>query len=210
MWLRSEGFRLETVTAAETAGASAAASGGDSSIGLSYWVKDAATVTNDNAESDPASLAQQQQQESQHTPPVAVFAHGMGIGLLPYCFYVLPELRRLQACNKVGAVVLIRQPHIAMDPIASESARYHPNTLNLRRATRPTSDHPTPPLRSLVCGMTYMRASCPLSTSPSVNNDDVVHCDLQGCRQRRAAHTSAERSVWRDCGSSWRHCDECD
>lgn len=65
--------------------------------GQGYWHREAVAQ-------DPAS----------HARPASVFIHGVGIGLLPYCWHVVPCLLDLQHRDRLGDVFLLRQPHIAM------------------------------------------------------------------------------------------------
>ncbi|CAE8612361.1 unnamed protein product [Polarella glacialis] len=122
LWLRWHGFQLRTTSA--------------DSGRLRYWERSAPeatvapvinhhpvtkTIITDDTP-DAASASQE--------PLPAVFFHGMGIGLLPYCMHFLPDLLRLQEQRELGTLLLVRQPFISMD-ILEASRNSHPTAEKL-------------------------------------------------------------------------------
>ena len=139
LWLRSEGFSLQTVTASSVASRVASnatggsAAGNGDGIDLQYWVKETADIRgNTRAERAPLQPKLQLQlqphaQSQAHVPPVAVFAHGMGIGLLTYCFTVLPELQRPVNCalRTVNCALLTcRSTKVCLSTQSSRGSRW--------------------------------------------------------------------------------------
>jgi len=99
--------------------------------GLKYWLREHTSSTEDLS----------------GNAPVAVFAHGMGIGLSSYMFTFLPELLRLQRISKVGAVVLLTQPQVSMDPLGIENRGWGPTDDELVETLKSIASAHGPPTK---------------------------------------------------------------
>lgn len=109
LWLRRLGFQLHQAQTSK----------------MQYWVLE----KEDTVESKAAVTSSLPSASSSFRPPLAVFAHGMGIGLAPYCAGFLPLLLSLLHRETISGIVLLRQPHVSMSRFESSGQPPSPGEL---------------------------------------------------------------------------------